>query len=89
MEKLKFSIAIRLYEDYIKKQIEKTTDPERISKWKGEEWQIKVDGFKHIFNRNVEFIKNKKKSNMLRISNWARSICIKGIRFRSNRYRLS
>lgn len=50
------------YEDYIEKQIEKTTDPERISKWKGEEWQIKVDGFKHIFNRNVEFIKNKKKA---------------------------
>lgn len=50
------------YQDYIKKQVTKTTDPEKILKWKGVEWKIKVDGFKHVFNRNLEFIKNKKKA---------------------------
>ena len=33
------------YKDYVKKQIEKTLDPKRISRWKGVEWQTKVDGF--------------------------------------------
>ena len=49
------------YEDYIKKQKEKTLDPKRISKWKGVEWQIKVDGFENLFKRNEEYITNKKK----------------------------
>ena len=52
----------KTYEDYINKQIEKTLDPNRIKKWKGDEWQIKVDGFKNLFNRNKEFLKNKKNS---------------------------
>ena len=50
------------YEDYVKKQIEKTLDPKRISRWKGVEWQIKVDGFENLFKRNEEYITNKKKA---------------------------
>lgn len=40
------------YEDYVKKQLEKTLDPKRISRWKGVEWQIKIDGFQNLFKRN-------------------------------------
>jgi SAM-dependent methyltransferase len=50
------------YEDYVKKQMEKTLDPKRISRWKNDEWQIKVDGFESLFKRNEEYIKNKKKT---------------------------
>jgi SAM-dependent methyltransferase len=50
------------YEDYIKKQKEKTLDPKKILKWKGVEWQIKVDGFENLFKRNEEYITNKKKA---------------------------
>ena len=50
------------YEDYVKKQMEKTLDPKRISRWKGVEWQIKIDGFESLFKRNEEYIKNKKKA---------------------------
>ncbi len=52
----------RQYKDYLNKQLEKTLDPDRIKKWKGIEWQTKVDGFRHLFSRNEEFIKNKKNS---------------------------
>lgn len=50
------------YEDYVKKQIEKTLDPKRISRWKGVEWQTKIDGFENLFKRNEEYITNKKKA---------------------------
>ena len=45
------------YQEYLDKQLEKTLDPLRIEKWKGDEWQIKVDGFRHIFEK-----KNKKEA---------------------------
>ena len=44
------------YEDYVNKQLEKTLDPNRIKKWQAEEWQVKVDGFRHLFKRNEEFL---------------------------------
>tara|TARA_B100001093_G_C26650188_1_gene937117 strand:+ start:194 stop:841 length:648 start_codon:yes stop_codon:yes gene_type:complete len=50
------------YEDYVKKQMEKTLDPKRISRWKGVEWQTKIDGFESLFKRNEEYITNKKKA---------------------------
>ena len=50
------------YEDYVKKQIEKTLDPKRISRWKGVEQQTKIDGFESLFKRNEEYITNKKKA---------------------------
>ena len=50
------------YEDYVKKQMEKTLDPKRISRWKGVEWQTKIDGFENLFKRNEEYITNKKKA---------------------------
>ena len=50
------------YQDYINKQLEKTLNPNKIKKWQGEEWQIKMDGFRHLFKRNEEFLQNKKNS---------------------------
>ena len=48
------------YETYIKHQKIKTTDPKRIQKWLNEEWQIKYEGFKDIFENNTAYIKDKK-----------------------------
>jgi len=48
------------YDEYLKHQKIKTTDPERIQKWLNEEWQIKYEGFKDIFERNILYIKDKK-----------------------------
>jgi len=61
-EKIKIYNRHKTYEDYVNKQLEKTLDPNRIKKWKGQEWQIKVDGFRHLFKRNKEFLQNKKNS---------------------------
>lgn len=47
------------YENYLNHQMSKTLDPKRIKKWKNEEWQIKLNGFKDIFNRNKQFLKDK------------------------------
>jgi len=44
------------YEDYVLKQKEKTLDPQRIKRWQGEEWQIKVDGFNRVFDRNAKYV---------------------------------
>lgn len=49
------------YDDYIKKQIKKTADPKKIQKWKGIEWETKVNRFRNLFKRNQEFLNNKKK----------------------------
>jgi len=48
------------YESYVNKQLEKTLNPNKISKWMGIEWKVKVEGFKNLFNRNEEFIFDKK-----------------------------
>ena len=47
------------YKDYIKKQIEKTKDPKRIAKWTGVEWEKKILGFRNLFDRNKDYLKNK------------------------------
>ena len=60
--KIKFFNRHKKYEDYINKQLEKTLNPNKIKKWQGDEWQIKVDGFRHLFKRNEEFLQNKKNS---------------------------
>ena len=44
------------YEKYIKKQSEKTLDPVRRKKWLGEEWQLKIDGFKQEFSKLGSFL---------------------------------
>ena len=48
------------YSNYIKHQKNKTTDPKKIKKWLGEEWEIKYKGFYQIFTRNKKYIFNKK-----------------------------
>ena len=60
--KIKVYNRHKTYEDYINKQLEKTLNPNKVKKWQGEEWQIKVDGFRHLFKRNEEFLKYKKNS---------------------------
>ena len=47
------------YQKYLDHQKEKTTDPERIKKWMNEEWTIKYEGFKEIFERNKQFLIDK------------------------------
>lgn len=37
------------YEEYLRRQKEKTTDPKRIEKWQTEEWEIKLEGFRRAF----------------------------------------
>ncbi len=49
------------YSSYINKQKEKTIDPHRIAMWKGAEWEVKLDGFRKLFERNKNFIRDKKK----------------------------
>jgi len=50
----------KVYESYLKNQLQKTTDPERVDRWLNEEWQIKLDGFREIFKRNYKYIKRAK-----------------------------
>tara|TARA_R110002051_G_scaffold214187_3_gene279052 strand:- start:529 stop:1104 length:576 start_codon:yes stop_codon:yes gene_type:complete len=40
------------HEDYISHQKEKTTDPQKIKKWLGEEWDTKLNGFKEILSQH-------------------------------------
>ena len=44
------------YESYIEKQKEKTTDPERVKKWLGDEWEEKLDGFRKLFYRCRDYV---------------------------------
>ena len=39
------------YKDYINHQKDKTTDPIRRKKWLNEEWGIKLNGFKKLFDK--------------------------------------
>ena len=50
------------YDDYINHQKVKTTDPRRRKLWLGEEWQMKIDIFKNVFNHYKN--KNILKENM-------------------------
>ena len=44
------------YDSYIKKQKEKTLDPKRIEKWLSDEWDVKLDGFRKLFERNSDYV---------------------------------
>jgi len=51
--------VIREYDDYnnyLEHQKEKSLDPARIEKWKGKEWEPKVEMFTKIFQRNEEYL---------------------------------
>ena len=41
----------RDYNDYIKFQSKKTLNPEKRRKWLGEEWDLKLEGFKREFSK--------------------------------------
>lgn len=44
------------YEEYVAHQTEKTTDPDRVGRWLGAEWEVKLSGFKQVFERNKEYL---------------------------------
>ena len=44
------------YDSYIEKQKEKTLDAKRIKKWLSEEWDVKLDGFLKLFERNSDYV---------------------------------
>ena len=48
------------YNDYVNHQLEKTSDKSKQKKWKGPEWQYKIDIFKGLFQYNNNYIFNKK-----------------------------
>ena len=50
------------YQEYKNHQQAKTTDPERVKKWLGEEWEVKLNGFKDIFQRNHKYVEGKRKA---------------------------
>ena len=49
------------YESYINHQKEKTLDSTRREKWLGEEWRLKIDGFKQEFSKLKNFLTPDKK----------------------------
>lgn len=53
------------YEQYLKLQLAKTSDPQRISKWKNEEWIIKLNGFENMFQRLSDFVGDKNNAILL------------------------
>tara|TARA_B100000886_G_scaffold340451_1_gene310093 strand:+ start:4327 stop:4995 length:669 start_codon:yes stop_codon:yes gene_type:complete len=48
------------YSDYLNHQKNKTTNPDKIKVWLGEEWNIKYYGFLEIFKRNKQYVFKKK-----------------------------
>lgn len=44
------------YKKYINNQKRKTSDPVKQKKWLNEEWQIKIDGFKNIFQEYLDVL---------------------------------
>ena len=56
---LKTPNSYTAYSEYVDHQKEKTLDPQRMEKWLGEEWQVKVDGFTEIFQRSWTYINSK------------------------------
>jgi SAM-dependent methyltransferase len=47
------------YDEYVKHQLEKTSDKERQKKWFSKEWQEKIDIFKKLFTQNINLINNR------------------------------
>ena len=44
----------KAHADYISHQKIKTTNPKKIKKWLGEEWELKLNGFKEIFSKYLD-----------------------------------
>ncbi len=59
---MKKARTYREYEEYIKFQSQKTLDPEKRRKWLGEEWDLKLDGFKKEFSKFGESLRKDMKS---------------------------
>ena len=60
----------RDYNDYISFQSVKTKDPEKRKKWLGEEWDLKIQGFKKEFSKSkdnamIKYVLSRLKNNHL------------------------
>lgn len=53
------------YKEYIDLQIRKTSDKDKIEKWLGPEWDIKLSGFREIFSHHSNLIKNSEKALLI------------------------
>ena len=59
---MKINRYYRNYEDYLTFQSEKTLNPEKRNAWLGEEWNLKVEGFKREFHKFGNFLTKDTKS---------------------------
>ncbi len=50
------SLDSHQHTSYVQHQKKKTTNPEKISVWKNEEWDIKLNGFKEIFLQYIDIL---------------------------------
>lgn len=48
------------YDEYVLHQKDKTTNPERVDRLLGEEWEMHLNRFRETFRRNNEYINDKK-----------------------------
>lgn len=49
------------YQEYVNFQLIKTKDKSKQKKWLNEEWRLKIDIFKNIFNNNIDIIEKSSK----------------------------
>jgi len=54
--------SYKTYQDYLSHQKEKTLNPAKREKWLSEEWEIKLNGFREVFNRYNDILKTSKKA---------------------------
>lgn len=50
------------YKEYVEHQLEKTGDKTKQYKWKNNEWRLKIDIFKRLFQENIKIIEESKKA---------------------------
>lgn len=69
------------YKEYLAHQKEKTFNPEKRKKWLGQEWEIKLNGFKKVFGRYKNILKTCKKALCLgaRTGQEVQALCDMGI----------
>lgn len=53
------------YDEYIKLQLKKTSDPIKIQNWKNEEWDIKLNGFREVFKKHSLYLKHLKNALLI------------------------
>lgn len=57
--------AYKNYNDYVAFQLKKTSDKTKQKNWLGEEWRLKIDIFKNLFNQSNDILKLENKKDAL------------------------